>query len=262
MSNQTVRVRRNLGWIPDLPDSRDIPAPMKTRWSFGILPSYVSLRAKMPPVYDQLTLGSCTAQAVCGAYSYISERSGRPDIDVSRLFLYYNSRVIEGTTEFDAGAMIRDVIKSAVTDGICHELQWPYLVRMFKDIPSGEAYGHAIQHKALSYERISASVSQMRGILAQGFPFVFGLTLFDSFMSDMVAKTGVVPFPELGEPLIGGHAMLAVGYDNGDRTFLVRNSWSTGWGDQGYCKIPYDYMGHADLCDDRWVIRDTDGGRS
>lgn len=216
----------------------------------------------MPAVYDQLDLGSCTAQAVCGAYAYLSERNGRPDLDPSRLFLYFNSRVIEGTEGYDSGAMIRDVIKSAVTDGVCHELQWPYLVRRFKDIPSGEAYGHAIQHKTLSYARISASVAQMRGMLAQGFPFIFGLTLFNSFMSDEVAKSGMVPFPEPGEPLIGGHAMLAVGYDNYARCFLVRNSWSSGWGDQGYCWIPYDYMGHSDLCDDRWVIRDTDEGRS
>jgi len=107
----------------------------------------------------------------------------------------------------------------------------------------------------VSYSRVSQTPSQMKGCLASGFPFVFGFTVYDSFESQDVAKTGVVPMPASGESVLGGHAVLAVGYDDGQQRFIVRNSWGTGWGMHGYFTMPYAYLTDRGLASDFWTIR-------
>jgi C1A family cysteine protease len=181
-------------------------------------------------------------------------------ITPSRLFIYYNERVMEGTVESDSGAMIRDGMKSVGKQGVCREEKWPYDIKKFRDKPTAACYTEAKKHQAILYRRVSQNLLQMKGCLADGFPFVFGFTVYESFVSDEVARTGTVPMPGLnetgpyGEPP-SGHAVMAVGYDDASRRFLVRNSWGTGWGMQGYFTMPYEYLTQASLATDFWTIR-------
>ncbi|MBK7206777.1 MAG: C1 family peptidase [Elusimicrobia bacterium] len=240
------------GWIPDLPDGRDFryTAPRVK------LPPKVDLRKKCPAVYDQGDLGSCTANAIGAAHQFgqIKQKVKR-DFVPSRLFIYYNERVILGTVNEDSGAMIRDGIKTVVKQGVCPERDWPYVIKKFTIKPPKPCYTKALNHQVVSYRRISHSLKQMQGCLASGYPFVFGFSVYESFESEEVAKTGVVPMPQKEESMIGGHAVLAVGYDNAKKAFIVRNSWGPGWGDKGHCHMPYDYLTNVDLADDLWTIR-------
>ena len=98
----------------------------------------------------------------------------------------------------------------------------------------------------------------MRICLAEGFPFVFGFTVYESFESQQVSKTGKVYMPKKNEKVLGGHAVLAVGYNDKDKRFTVRNSWGTGWGMKGYFTMPYDYLASRYLSDDFWTIRSAE----
>jgi len=172
----------------------------------------------------------------------------------SRLFIYYNERAMEGTVDTDSGAMIRDGMKSISKLGVCTEDTWPYDISQFTAKPPAKAYTEAKKHQALVYRRVLGQLHQMQGCLAQGYPFVFGFSVYESFMSPEVAKTGKVPLPPRGEQLIGGHAVLAVGYDDAEQSFIVRNSWGTGWGIKGYCLMPYGYLTDPQLARDFWAV--------
>jgi C1A family cysteine protease len=252
-----TRIRRikRYGWIPDIPDQRDYlyaapPAFLRA------LPPRVDLRPQCPPVYDQGQLGSCTSNAIGGAIEFDQMKEKLPQIFVpSRLFIYYNERVIEGTVNTDAGAMLRDGIKTMAKQGACPEPMWPYLIAKFKTKPSAACYTEAAKHTAVSYQRLVQSLSQMQGCLASGYPFVFGFTVYENFESDTVARTGHAPMPESGEAVLGGHAVCAVGYNTARRWFICRNSWGTSWGMKGYFTIPFAYLTDSDLCADFWTIR-------
>jgi C1A family cysteine protease len=249
-----MKIKR-YGWIPDLPDQRDrlFAAPPAT---LGALPPRVDLREGCPAVYDQGALGSCTANAIAGALQFDEIKQRESDgFTPSRLFIYYNERVIEGTIDQDAGAMLRDGIKSVASQGAPHESLWPYLVSTFRSKPSAAAYKDAAGHRALLYQRVSRTLDQIRGCLAGGYPFVFGFSVYESFESAAVARTGVVPMPRPAETLLGGHAVLAVGYDDPTQRVLVRNSWGGGWGRAGYGTLPYAYLLDAGLSDDFWTVR-------
>jgi len=246
---------RGFGWIPDLPDQRDhlYIAPRKT---MAALPPSTDLRAQCPPVYDQGDLGSCTANAVAGAHQFSQIKQSEPKVfSPSRLFIYYNERVIEHTVNSDSGAMIRDGMKSVGRRGVCPERIWPYDIAKFTDRPPAKSYKNALSHRAVSYRRVQRSLSQMQGCLAEGFPFILGFTVYESFESDAVAATGVVPMPRQNEAILGGHAVLAVGYDDSKRRFLMRNSWGTQWGMAGYFTMPYAYLLEENLADDFWTLR-------
>ncbi|HKW41548.1 MAG TPA: C1 family peptidase [Gemmatimonadales bacterium] len=218
------------------------------------LPPSVDLRPGCSAVEDQGSLGSCTGNAIAGAVEFLERKDGVPFVNVSRLFIYYNERVTEHTTKSDAGAMIRDGIKTVVKQGVCSERKWPYVIAKFAIKPPAACYQEALQHQVTSYQRI-LTVDEMRACLAQGFPFVFGFTVYESFESQQVAQTGVVPLPQPGERVVGGHAVLAVGYTDADRRFVVRNSWGARWGMRGYFTMPYDYLANRNLADDMWTIR-------
>jgi C1A family cysteine protease len=176
-----IRKIKRYGWIPDIADQRDYlyaapPAFLRA------LPPRVDLRPKCPPVYDQGQLGSCTSNAIGGAIEFDQMKEKLPQIFVpSRLFIYYNERVIEGTVHTDAGAMLRDGIKTVAKQGACPEPMWPYLIAKFKTKPSAACYTEAAKHTAVTYERLVQSLSQMQGCLASGYPFVFGFTVYESF---------------------------------------------------------------------------------
>ena len=245
--------KQGYGWVPDLPDHRDQLYGVVRRMA-AKPPSSVDLRPKCSPVEDQGNLGSCTGNSLAGAVEFLEKKDGVPFINVSRLFIYYNERVIEHTVNEDAGAMIRDGIKALVKQGVCSEKKWPYVVSKFTKKPSSACYKEARNHQVTAYARIQ-TLDEMRGCLAEGYPFVFGFTVYESFESDQVAKTGVAPMPKPKEKVLGGHAVLAVGYDDAQKRFLVRNSWGTGWGMKGYFTLPYDYLADRNLSDDLWTIR-------
>ena len=220
------------------------------------LPAKADLRPKCPPVVDQGNLGSCTANAIGNAHRFNQIKQSQPNNFMpSRLFIYYNERVIEGTVNEDAGAMIRDGIKSIAKQGVCPEKLWPYQTAKFATKPPAACYKEALKHQAISYQRVLQSLAQMKGCLASGYPFVFGFTVYESFQSSAVAKTGTVPMPSQGEGVVGGHAVLAVGYDDAKQRFIVMNSWGTRWGAKGYFTMPYGYLANSDLADDLWTIR-------
>ncbi|MGO8836319.1 MAG: C1 family peptidase [Limisphaerales bacterium] len=242
------------GWLPDLPDQRDhlYAAPVEM---LAVLPARVDLRPQCPPVYDQGQLGSCTANAIAGAIEFDRMKQGLADFTPSRLFIYYNERVLEHTVDLDSGAQIRDGIKSVGKQGDCPETEWPYVVARFKTKPSAGCYADALKYRAVLYQRLMPVLSQLKGCLASGYPFVFGFTVYESFESANVARTGHASLPQSGEPVIGGHAVVGVGYDDAKQWFIVRNSWGTRWGMKGYFTLPYAYLTDDNLATDFWTIR-------
>jgi C1A family cysteine protease len=242
------------GWVPDVPDHRDHLYAAPVEW-LAKLPAKVDLRTECPPVYDQGQLGSCTANAIAAAIEFDQMKQKVKYFMPSRLFIYYNERVMEGTVNSDSGAQIRDGIKSVGLQGDCPEPLWPYVIGNFEDKPPASCYTDAVMHKAVLYQRVSRTVNQMKGCLASGYPFVFGFSVYASFMTPAVAKTGHAAMPKPNEQLEGGHAVLAVGYDDANQWFIVRNSWGTSWGIKGYFTLPYAYLLDQNLSDDFWTIR-------
>jgi C1A family cysteine protease len=173
----------------------------------------------------------------------------------SRLFIYYNERAMEGTVNSDSGAQIRDGMKSVGSQGVCPEDMWPYIIANFADKPPDACYQAALQHKAILYQRVVRDLIQMKGCLASGYPFVFGFTVYESFESQQVAQTGHAPMPQHGEKVLGGHAVMAVGYDDANQWFIAHNSWGTSWGMQGYFTLPYAYFTSRNLSSDFWTVR-------
>lgn len=247
------------GWVRDLPDARDYlyAAPMQ-RFPQG-LPASIDLRSECPPVYDQGQLGSCTGNGIAGAVEFDQRKQGSKEFTPSRLFIYYNERVIEGTVNQDSGAQVRDGIKSVATLGVPSETDWPYDIAKFADKPPPIAYTDAKQDITKLYSRVAQNLSQMQGCLAEGYPFVFGFTVYESFESEAVAQSGEVPMPAPGESVVGGHCVVAVGYDNTQRVFIIRNSWGSDWGVNGYCFMPYEYLLSSQLASDFWTIRSVTG---
>jgi C1A family cysteine protease len=247
------------GWVRDLPDARDYlyAAPL-LRFPQG-LPASVDLRSECPPVYDQGQLGSCTGNAIAGAIEFDQGKQASKEFVPSRLFIYYNERVMEGTVSQDSGAQVRDGIKSVATLGAPPETDWPYIISKFADKPPASAYAEAKQDLVASYARVAQNLAQMQGCLASGYPFVFGFSAYESFESESVAETGIVPMPASGEAVVGGHCVVAVGYNNAKRVFYIRNSWGADWGMKGYCTMPYEYLLSPQYASDFWTIRSVTG---
>ena len=252
------------GWRPDLPDQRDLlyatPHPVALS-----LPPRADLRPGCPPVYDQGQLSSCTANAIAGAIEFDQIKLKLPKFIPSRLFIYYNERDMEHDLESDGGAQIRDGIKSVASQGVCPETLWPYSDQaagknpsskgLYTEKPSPRCYAEAKKHTVKLYQRLTPILNTLKGCLASGYPFVLGITVYETFESDEVAKTGMVPLPKAKEKVVGGHAVVAVGYSDKTQQFIVRNSWGPKWGLRGYFMIPYGYLTNTNLADDFWTIR-------
>lgn len=250
-----TKTTRRFGWRRDLPDQRDIKYSVP-RSVAAALPPKVDLLPVCPPVYDQLTLGSCTGNAIGTAFQFNQIKQDKAKAFIpSRLFVYYNERDMEGTVNEDAGAIIRDGIKCIAKLGVCPEIEWPYVIDKFKVKPPASCYTHALEHQSLQYMSVEQSLDQMKGCLAAGYPFVFGFTVYESFMSNIVAKTGIMSMPAKKEKARGGHAVTAVGYDDATKCFTIRNSWGTKWGKGGNFYMPYAYIVNSGLAADFWTIR-------
>jgi C1A family cysteine protease len=258
---------RFYGWMPDLPDHRDrqFAAPLM---KLGPLPAKVDLRKQCPPVYDQGQIGSCTANAIAAAIEFDRLKQKLADFTPSRLFIYYNERSMENSVATDSGAQIRDGVKSVSQLGVPPETEWPYVATPADpntnlwppgakpaQKPPAPVYADALQHKAVTYESVSRDLAQFKGCLAAGYPFVLGFTVYSAFESSQVAKSGVLNLPTSAEQVIGGHAVMAVGYDDTAQRFTIRNSWGSGWGMKGYFTMPYAYLLSQKLSSDFWTIR-------
>jgi len=241
------------GWIPDLPDQRDLQYKQLAP-SITLLPGAIDLRSKCTPIENQGDLGCCTACALVGNLEFIKKMKLNKIIDFSRLFLYYNERLLRHTQNSDSGSSIRDGIKTLVKTGDCLENLWPYDVAQFAIKPPLKAYQQAQNMEITKYYRLKAA-NEMKHTLSLGFPFVFGFAVYESFESLIVTKTGVVPLPKPNERVVGGHAVMVVGYDDSKNYFIVRNSWGVNWGDKGYFYMPYDYLTNTKLSSDFWTIR-------
>lgn len=242
------------GWHRDLPDQRDLFFSVE---QVETLAPVVSLRSLFPPVYNQMQLGSCSANSVGGIFEYEQGVQKEKEFTPSRLFIYYNERAYVGQQNQDSGSTIRMGIKSLVQYGVAPESEWPYNISNFSVQPPPNVYTDAEKNKVLRYARVPQSIRTFQATLSQGHPISFGFTVYESFESEEVARTGIVPLPEPNEVTLGGHAVILVGYDsnkNGSLHFEVRNSWGSEWGDQGYFWMPAAYLADANLSSDFWVI--------
>lgn len=252
-------IGRRYGWRPQLPDIRDLLFRPKAEKSSPT----TDLRPGMPAVYDQGQLGSCTANSIGAAVEYDLMRQGLPTFAPSRLFIYFNERSMEGTVSQDAGAAIRDGVKTINSIGVCPETEWPYDISKFADQPPPQCYSDALRVKSVKYESVNQDLESIKLVLTDGIPVVMGFTVYESFESQAVATTGIVPMPNSSEECLGGHAVLISGANDSNsvfngippQCFLVRNSWGNGWGASGYFFAPFGYFLNGNLASDFWAIQ-------
>ena len=269
-----------MGWLRDLPDFRDYTAENETvkpqLEAIGAadaeavqLPATVDLRQYCSPIENQLSLGSCTANAAAGLVEYFERRAHGRFIDASRLFIYKATRDLLHWTG-DTGAYLRSTMGALALFGVPPEEYWPYNVAQFEVEPSSFLFSFAANFKAIKYFRLDPTgtppatlLTRIKANLAKGLPPVYGFTVYNSI--SQAATNGKIPYPAQTDRVIGGHANLLVGYDdqmtitnttNGATTtgaFITRNSWGTTWGDHGYGYLPYDYVTHR-LAVDIWSL--------
>jgi C1A family cysteine protease len=240
---------KKYGWIPDLPDKRDLYYKLRV----VKLPKEVDLRPTK--IYDQGQLGSCVGHGVGELDKFVTEKQKKQSFDPSRLFIYYEARRLEGTVKQDAGAVIRDAMKVINKKGVCLENLWPYITRKFSTKPKCIAYANARTHQTIEYSRVPQTLESLKSCLAEGYPFVLGFSVYEYFESEEMAELGLLQMPKKGEQLLGGHCVLCVGYSDDKEMFLIQNSWGEKWGQNGYFWMPYEYMIDKNLVDDIWTLR-------
>jgi len=282
-----------MGWLPDYPDFRDytiehdkIAPSMKAigqkssvkamLTKAGVVgrddvavPASADLRQWCSPIEDQGSIGACTAHAGVGMVEYFERRASGKYVDASRLFLYKVTRNMLHWTG-DTGAFLRSTMGALTLFGVPPEEYWPYVPADLDKEPPAFCYAFAQNYQAISFYRLDPPgvtptqlLKQIRVNLAAGLPVMFGFTVYSSV--SQAAKTGKIPFPMAGEKVAGGHAVMAVGYDDGlkiqnvDRgpettgALLLRNSWGTAWGIDGYGWLPYEYVLKG-LAEDWWSL--------
>jgi C1A family cysteine protease len=242
------------GTIPDRPDRRDfIYSPKKIK----SLPALVDLSDQCPPVYNQGKLNACSANALAAAVWMAERQSGARPVAASRLFIYYNERAQQRTVSANDPVPLRDGFKTLARQGVCAESLWPYRVKRFARRPPPSAYRAAKKHRARSYQRIAQRLAHLKYCLAEGYPFAMGVAVYkgQGLVSTASRRTGRVGMPRGRRQLLGGHAVLAVGYSDRRQSFFVRNSWGRRWGLRGYFWLPYRYVTDPSLAWDFWTLR-------
>ncbi len=272
------------GWLPDWPDFRDKTGEddkvsprlfgfgqkesiRKMRSRLGdplkivtTLPASINLTEWFPAVKNQGDLGSCTANAAVGLIEYFEQRAFGKCTAPSRLFLYKTARNLAHQTG-DSGAFMRSMMGAMVLFGAPPEEYWPYDVAKFDLEPTPFCYAFAQNYQSLVYYRLDPPgtspadlLAGIRKSLASALPLMFGFTIYQSFVQS-IDNFGKIPFPENGEKIDGGHAVVAVGYDDNIKiknktvgaketigAILVRNSWGSQWGENGCGWLPYEYI--------------------
>ena len=249
----TPRNIRRYGWKPSLPDLRDHIADAS---ELKVLDE-VDPRADLPDVFDQGQLGSCTANAVAAAVEHDATLNGSDPGFLSRLWTYFFERRIEGSpADKDTGAFGRDGFKVCKTIGVPLEKEWPYDIAKFSEEPPASLANDARLHRISNYRSVPRNLDSMKAVLSNRQPIAFGFTVYESFESQGVASTGIVPMPTRSERTLGGHEVLLVGYLKSEPNYgLVRNSWGTSWGIAGYFLMPWAYILDANLASDFRTIR-------
>lgn len=250
-----VKIKRSYGWIPDESDKRDLLFGSLHEIS-GTLPSFIDWRVQCTAVENQGSIGSCTANAVVAMMEFLDKKEDNRFFNQSRLFLYYNTRRLQGTINDDSGASLRYTLKAYAKWGICSEKIWPYIIKNFKIKPTDECYRQSTRYRLLSYLRLNV-VDEMKQCLADGYLFVGGIKLYSSSETRSVRETGVIPVPKSGERYLGGHAICFVGFDDEKQRFIFKNSWSKSWGESGYGYVSYKYV--EKYGSDFWTARTTSG---
>jgi len=278
---------RYMGWLPDFPDNRDFTpeddeAGVRLNSPSGKspedvsqdeLPPQIDLRQWDSPIEDQGEIGSCTAQAAVGLLEFCEQQARGTFINASRLFVYKVTRNLLGWTG-DTGAFCRSALQALVVFGAPPEDYWPYNTDKFDQEPTPFLYNYAQAFQGLKYQRLdppnTGPEQQLRRIkahLASKTPAMFGFPVYESLYraNQGAASEGHIPFPANNEKQKGGHAVVAIGFDdqrevrnpiNGKSekgALMIRNSWGTSWGNRGYGWMPYRYVLEG-LARDWWVL--------
>lgn len=220
-------------------------------------PLIIDHRSTCPEVYIQGSIGSCSAQALACVFYHNLKKFNFDNVFLpSRLFLYYNTRAMKHSINCDNGGSIRDALKAFHAYGICSEDLWSYDVNNLKITPPANAYIMAQNYDGIIYARVPQLLNQMKQCLLDGYLFVFGMSVYSNFENELFEKTGRgLKQPTSNDTYLGGHAACAVGFNDNEKVFIIRNSWSSEWGDNGYFYLPYDYMLNSDLVFDIWTFR-------
>jgi hypothetical protein len=220
------------------------------------LPSAVDLRPWMTPVEDQGQLGSCAANALVGGLEYLVRRETGQHVDLSRLFVYFCQRLFDDCVREDVGASIADGVRVLSRLGVPSERSWPYHPDLFAVQPPRAVLREAAATRVVDWWSVPVEADAFRGCLAAGFPIAFGTRVTESFVQ--TSRRGECGMPEGAlDPKHGRHALLAVGYDDARRVFVVRNSWGEDWGDRGYVYMPYAYVLNREWTSGCWALRLT-----
>ena len=246
---------KKFSYIKSKKDSRDhIYKPANVSNASNV--SSIDLRNLCSKIEDQETLGSCTGNAIVGILEYLNKKTKNINIELSRLFIYYNERLLEGTVKYDNGAQIRSGIKACNKWGFCSEALCPYDIKKFNILPTKESYLEASKNKVISYECI-LNFNHMKKALINGNPVVIGFDVYSSFLK--INKKGIMLYPSKNERNLGGHAVVIVGFNdnylNNKGYFICRNSWGVEWGDKGYFYMPYEVIKNTNMSWDFWIIK-------
>lgn len=249
---------RKYAWIKQKSDNRDFKFSnyaAEKNLQLENLPKKVNNMAYCSKVEDQGSLGSCTAQAWCSLLEYNQNKMniGSGFHDESRLFVYFSERELDGNINIDCGSTLRSGAKAIAKYGCCPESMWPYNIQRFQERPPIECYDMAKKSIIHNYYSLT-NLQEMKACLAAGQCFVFGFMVYDYFESPQMAKYARLRFPKSNEQCRGGHAVMAVGYNDLSKTFLIRNSWGERWGKKGYFWMPYSYITNPNLADDFWTL--------
>jgi C1A family cysteine protease len=218
-----------------------------------------ALSGPINPAWSQLDIGSCGPHTALFCVLYSTEADGVEVEMPSRLGLYWMVRSLMGTVNQDSGVDNRNLMKALNKFGFFPERMMPYDTSRFRERPSDEAFAEAAKNKIAEYRAVPQSLNSFKACLAgnsqyQGRPFIFGFSVYPSLMTDSTARTGNIPMPtqnDLRNGPIGGHDIAVVGYDQNN--LIIRNSWDTSWGSDGYGTIPLEYALNPQLASDFWV---------